>query len=68
MWPIKLREYLLTYKNPGGGFSLRRSLYAKTERALTKFVDGAPFTRLREVLSECFALPGEEVAVNASDE
>lgn len=68
MWPIKLREYLLTYKNPGGGFSLRRSLYAKTERALLKFVDGAPFTRLREVLSEQFPLPGEEAVTVADDD
>jgi len=68
MWPIKLREYLLTFRNPGGGFSLRRSLYAKTERALTKFVDVAPFTRLREVLVEAFALPGEEVAVSCEDD
>lgn len=62
-WPIKLREHYLSARGATGGHAYRRSLYAKTERALKMFLEGASFTRLCEAQEELFLAPGE----NADD-
>lgn len=61
-WAIKLRDLFISSRGMTGGYAYRRMLYARTERALAKYLEGAPFTRLCEAGIELYPVPSDSAS------